>query len=285
MPENSILTVMFALAAGLAALFVVMFPIELVRLYRRRQLTSARVKEMLASASPSLVALLLEGTALAFNLAVFGMIADLSPWQIPITWWSVLIGLVAVDFLYYWDHRAGHRVRLYWAISHSVHHSSPHFDQTTGLRVSFVDGFLAPLFYWPLALFGFSPLMIVALFVVAVAYQQWLHTETIGKLRWLDPWLNTPSNHRVHHGSQAGYLDKNYGGVLMIWDRLFGTYAPETVPVRYGLTQPIESWSPWTVHTAEVARLLRDLRETARPFDALRRLWRGPEWSPKQHSV
>jgi sterol desaturase/sphingolipid hydroxylase (fatty acid hydroxylase superfamily) len=221
MPENSILTVLFVVAGGLAAVFVVMFPIDLIRLYRRRELSWARVKEMAASASPSLVALVVEGTALAFTLAVFTAIAAVSPWQIPLTWWSIVLGLIAVDFLYYWDHRAGHRVRLYWAISHSVHHSSPNYDQTTGLRVSFVDGFIAPLFYWPLALIGFSPLTVVALFVVMVAYQQWLHTEAIGKLPWLDPWLNTPSNHRVHHGSQPGYLDKNYGGVLMIWDRLF----------------------------------------------------------------
>lgn len=280
MPENPILTMLFAIAGGLAALFVVILPIELIRMHRRRELSWARGKEMVASASPSVLALLVEGSALAFTLAVFGVVAELSPWQVPITWWSVAIGLIAIDFLYYWDHRAGHRVRLYWAVSHSVHHSSPHYDQTTGLRVSFVDGFIAPLFYLPLALIGFAPLMIVALFVVAIAYQQWLHTEAIGKLRWLDPWLNTPSNHRVHHGSQPGYLDKNYGGVLMIWDRLFGTYAAETEPVHYGLTRPIQSWSPWTVHTAEISRLIHDVRGTARPADALRRLWRGPEWSP-----
>ncbi|MDX2092823.1 MAG: sterol desaturase family protein [Kofleriaceae bacterium] len=277
MPESTILTVLFAAAAILAGAFLVILPIELIWLRRRGALTWARLKEMLASASPTAIALLVEGVSVALALAVFGAVAELSPWEIPITWWSALLGLIAVDFLYYWDHRAGHRIRLYWAVSHSVHHSSPHYDQTTGLRVSFVDGFIAPLFYWPLALIGFPPILIVAVFAVSIAYQQWIHTEAIGKLRWLDPWLNTPSNHRVHHGSQPGYLDKNYGGVLMIWDRLFGTYTAETEPVRFGLTRPIESANPWVVHTAELTRLAKDLQAST-PAVAWSRLWRGPEW-------
>lgn len=184
--------------------------------------------------------------------------------------------MLAVDFLYYWDHRASHRVRLLWAVAHSVHHSSPLYNQTVGLRITFLDGYLSLWFYMPLALLGFEPVLIAAAFGVILGYQQWLHTETIGRLGWLDGWINTPSAHRVHHGVQPEYLDKNFGAILLVWDRLFGTWQREDAPVRYGLTHPLGSSNPLVVHFFELGRLVRELAQARGLGRKLRLLFAPP---------
>lgn len=247
-------------AIAASALIVVLLPLECWRYWRQGRLDRAHVGEMLASASPLVPTVLAAPLVTAFIAALWGGAARIAPWPIPTTWWSALLALIAVDFLYYWDHRVAHRVRLVWAVAHSVHHSSPLYNQAVGLRVSVVDGFTSPWFYLPAVLAGFDPLLVAGAFGVILAYQQWLHTETVGRLPWFDGWLNTPSNHRVHHGVQPAYIDRNYGAVLMLWDRIFGTYAAEDEPVRYGLTQPIASRHPLRVHTAEAMKLWRDLR-------------------------
>jgi len=261
------------LAAALSAAILIMLPIELWR--NRRTLNRAAWKEMAASAGVLLPALATSGVVVAFITVLWGTADALTPWRIPTTGWSALLCLLFVDFLFYWDHRVAHRVRVLWAVAHSVHHSSPRYDQTTGLRVSFVDGFTSPWFYLPAVLIGFDPLLVAAAFGVMLAYQQWLHTETIGRLGWFDRVFNSPANHRVHHGSQDVYLDKNYGGILILWDRLFGTWEPEREQPVYGLTTPIGSSHLWTVHTAEAQSLWRDLR-AARSWRARLRLIIAP---------
>jgi sterol desaturase/sphingolipid hydroxylase (fatty acid hydroxylase superfamily) len=267
-------------AIALSCAIALLLPVELWHLRRRGKLDRMRILEMLASASPLLPTLLVSGVVAAFILALYGGAAALAPFEIPITWWSSLLCVLAVDFMYYWDHHVAHENRTYWALAHSVHHSSPAYDQTTGLRISFVDGFISPWFYVPIVLIGFDPMHVLACFGFILGYQQWLHTETIGRLPRLDPWLNTPSNHRVHHGVQAQYQDRNYGAVLILWDRLFGTYEPEGETVRYGITHPIGSVNPIAVHGVEALRLWRDLRATPRWRDRLRRLWHRPDWQP-----
>lgn len=247
----------------------VLLPLELWRLWRRRQLDWTRVREMLASASVALPVLLGGAAYAGLLLWLFNAVHALAPVQWPINGWSALACVLLVDFLYYWDHRLGHEVRLFWALGHSVHHSSPVYDQSTALRVSLLDGPFTVWIYLPAPLFGFHPLLVLGAFGLVLAYQTWLHTETVGKLRWLDPWLNTPSNHRVHHGSQPAYLDRNYGAILMLWDRWFGTYAAETEPVRYGLTEPIRTVHPLRVHFHELQRLWREWRPSG-----WRRRWR-----------
>jgi sterol desaturase/sphingolipid hydroxylase (fatty acid hydroxylase superfamily) len=261
---------------AMGAALAVLLPVELWRRWRAGRLDRAAVLEMLACASPVLPTLLATGAVIAWVTAVYGTAASLAPWRIPTNAGTALLALAVVDFLYYWDHRCAHRVRPYWAFCHSVHHSSPQYDQTVGLRISFLDGFVSPWFYVPAVLIGFDPLLVLGAFVVILGYQQWIHTETIGSLPWLDGWLNTPANHRVHHGTQPQYLDRNYGAVLIVWDRLFGTYAPEREPVLYGLSQPLRSSNPWHVHTIEAARLLADLRGATGPADLLRRFWKMP---------
>lgn len=252
--------------------FFVLLPLELWQRSRRAPLDRRLLSELLASASPLVPTLLVSGVVAAFVTWLYGWAQTRAPGQIATGWGSAIACLLVVDFLYYWEHRLSHRIRALWAVSHSVHHSSPLFDQTTGLRVSFVDGFLSPWFYLPAVLIGFEPKLVVACFLLMVGYQQWLHTDSIGKLAWFDRVFNSPSNHRVHHAVQAQYLDKNYGGILILWDRLFGTYEPEQELPRYGLTHPIDSTNPLKVHGAEAWVLLRDLRAQSSLLAGLRLL-------------
>jgi len=267
------------LATALSALFLVFLPMELYRRFKKAQHTRASWLEMLASISPVIPTLLTGTLVLFFISTLFAGAVALQPWQISTTPLTAIAAIILVDFLYYIDHCCGHRIRVYWAVSHSVHHSSNQYDQTTGLRISFVDGFLSPWFYLPAILVGFDPLLIGACLGLILAYQQWIHTETIGKLPWLDPWLNTPSNHRVHHGSNAQYLDKNYGAILMIWDQLFGTYQPEKEKVVYGLTQALNSQNPIKVHLHEAILLWRALKQAPNWRHRWDLLVRVPGWS------
>jgi sterol desaturase/sphingolipid hydroxylase (fatty acid hydroxylase superfamily) len=244
---------------ALGAAFFLFIPFELWQRHRRGTLNWASMREMGASLSPLLPTLALGGLVTAFVTALWTGAYSLALFKIPITPLSAAACVVLIDFLYYWDHRCAHRVRLYWAISHSVHHSSHQYDQTTGVRISAVDGFISPWFYTPALLIGFHPLLVVASFGVMLAYQQWIHTETIGKLGWFDRIFNSPSNHRVHHGSQLQYLDKNYGAILIIWDRMFGTYEAEVEPVIFGLTEPLNTANPIAVHFSEGVKLGKDL--------------------------
>jgi sterol desaturase/sphingolipid hydroxylase (fatty acid hydroxylase superfamily) len=266
-------------AVVLGAVIGLLLPLELWRLYRQRA-PRRRWMELLASASPLIPTVLTGGLVTAFIGTLYLGVAAHAPFDIPTTPLTVALTVLAVDFLYYWDHRVAHENRSYWAIAHSVHHSSPSFDQTTGLRVSFVDGFISPWFYLPLVAIGVDPLVVLGSLGVVIAYQQWLHTELIGKLPLLDGWLNTPSNHRVHHAMQAPYLDKNYGAILMIWDRLFGTYAAEAEKPIYGLTTPFDSTNPIDVHIAESRKLWTDVRHSRSLAEALGYLWHKPGWRP-----
>lgn len=280
MHEIDLLTLLEALGLALAAVIAVLLPWEVWRLHRAGRFDAERRREMLASAAPLIPVVLTAGLVTAYIGAVYGAAATLAPLEIPTTPWTALLAVLLVDFLYYWDHRAGHRLAIYWALAHSVHHSSTAFDQSTGLRISFVDGFLSPLFYLPLVLIGFDPLLVVAALGVVIGYQQWLHTETIDKLPWLDGWLNTPSNHRVHHGVQPRYHDCNYGAILMLWDRLFGTYVAESEPVRYGITHALPSRDAWTVHIAEARRWWAAWRRCPDLTSRLRCLFGPPGSAP-----
>lgn len=229
--------------------------LEVWRLHRAGGLTRARIAGMVTSAFCLLPAALIEIALGAVLAALFFAAAALAPWPIATTWTTALLCFVLVDFLYYWEHRLAHEVNALWSLYHSVHHSADHYDQTIAFRISFVDFFFAPLIYLPLVLAGFHPVLVFACLGLVLAWQQWIHTELVGKLPLLDPWLNTPSNHRVHHGRNPIYLDKNYGGVLMVWDRVFGTYAAETEKVAYGLVEPLKSRNPAAVHFSSLGKM------------------------------
>src|SRR6185503_10155831 len=149
--------------------------------------------------------------------------------------WVWLVGLLVYDFLYYWHHRLGHEMAVLWA-AHVVHHQSEDYNLSTALRQTSSGFLLGWIFYVPMALAGFPPLVFVVVGLIDLLYQYWIHTEVIGRLGWFDRVFASPSNHRVHHAVNDRYLDKNYGGILILWDRMFGTFADEddAEPVVYG---------------------------------------------------
>jgi sterol desaturase/sphingolipid hydroxylase (fatty acid hydroxylase superfamily) len=186
----------------------------------------------------------------------------------------------AEDFTYYWWHRASHEVRLLWA-AHENHHSSEYFNYSTALRQSYTTPFTVPLFYWWLPLAGFHPTLILTQISLSLVYQFWIHTELVGRLpRAFEALLNTPSHHRVHHGANDIYLDRNYGGILIIWDRMFGTFQGETERPTYGLTKNIRTFRPTRVAFHEFVEMTRDVRAATSWRHKLGYIFRGPGWSP-----
>ena len=204
---------------------------ELRWMRRRGRLTRAALREMwlsLSSLPPNVViSILLAGAWVALYEAV----STRTSLHIETGLLTLLPALLLADFCYYLEHRAAHRWRALWIMYHAVHHSSPDYTVATAYRVSFVNQLIAPLFYLPCVLAGFEPLLVVALQVFAIHYQAWVHTRTIGSLPLLDAIFNTPANHRMHHDSASAARGVNFGGVLVIWDRLFGTYSAPR-PVR-----------------------------------------------------
>jgi sterol desaturase/sphingolipid hydroxylase (fatty acid hydroxylase superfamily) len=203
------------------------------------------------------------------------------PWKIPVNGYSIVLVCVLADFTYYAEHYVLHRVRLFW-LAHSVHHSSQVFNTATAFRFSLFDPVVSVVFHLPLVLMGFNPIIIFAAEVMVQAYQFWIHNEMIGKLGPVEYVLNTPSHHRVHHGSDRKYLDKNFGGVLIIWDRLFGTFQEEESLPKYGLTEPMHSKNPLIVQFHEFKRLFSDIAATKNFADICGFLLNPPGWKPKR---
>ena len=178
----------------------------------------------------------------------------ISHWENSLT--SIVIALLITDFTYYWEHRFFHRVKILWAL-HQPHHSSPGMNLTTALRLSWVLPWIRPVFYLPWILIGFSPELIVAMYLLNLAYQFWLHTQCIPKLGIFEWVFNTPSHHRVHHGSNVKYIDKNFGGIFIVWDRLFNSFERENEPVRFGVTTGFVGHNPFKVEFQPIYQLFR----------------------------
>ena len=194
----------------------------------------------------------------------------------PATW----VGAVLVtDLCYYAGHRLEHRVRALWA-HHSVHHSSPGFDLSTAFRIAWHDPFITWIYLLPALILGFPAEQALIALQFGLVYQTWIHTRRIRQMpAWFEAVFNTPSHHRVHHAQDPRYHDRNFGGLLIVWDRLFGTFAAEKGEVRMGVASLPPSRNPWVVNWAETARVWRDLR-ARRGWDRLRTLLLPPDWSP-----
>lgn len=176
---------------------------------------------------------------------------------IPFTWWAWLLVFFADDFSYYWMHRISHENRFFWA-SHVVHHSSKKYNLSTALRQTWTGLFSVVFWLW-MALIGFHPLMILTQMSISLLYQFWIHTETIHKMpKWFEAIFNTPSHHRVHHATNPQYLDRNHAGILIIWDKLFGTYEPEVEKPMYGLVVNIDTYNPIKIAFEEWRSLFHD---------------------------
>jgi sterol desaturase/sphingolipid hydroxylase (fatty acid hydroxylase superfamily) len=206
-----------------------------------------------------------------------------SPWQRPSFWLStpgIFLALLFYDFCYYWLHRAGHRVAIFWA-AHVVHHQSQHYNLSTALRQTSSGALLAWIFYTPMALAGVPPLVFGTVALIDLLYQFWVHTEQVGKLGWFDRVFCSPSNHRVHHGINDAYLDKNYGGILILWDRMFGSFQEEGEACVYGTRSPLNSWDPLWANAEVYWALLQSSWHTQGWGDKLRVWLKPPGWRPE----
>ncbi|MEM1151055.1 MAG: sterol desaturase family protein [Pseudomonadota bacterium] len=236
--------------------------------------------DMLASASTQIPYLIVEVFLLSLAYIGFVFVADaFVTWTFPVTVTTVLLAILVADFTYYWEHRLAHRIRILWT-QHAVHHSSRHMNILVGVRFGPFEGFISALLHFPLILIGFPPELVFVGIIVVLAYQTWIHTELVGRLGILDAVLNTPSNHRVHHGCDDKYIDRNYGGILIVWDRLFGTYQREEETPKYGLKRDYKSVNPISVWFSEWPRFWRDLSAARSLNEAWMRVFGTPEWSP-----
>ncbi len=225
----------------------------------------------------------------AFKVVTFfgfvAVYAYLAPFQLPTdTWWYWVLVVLGVDLGYYWHHRFSHRVRIAWA-GHQAHHSSEFMNFGTALRQKWNPWF--EFFFWlPLPLLGFAPWTLYVAFGFNLIYQFYVHTELVGKLpRPVEYVFNTPSHHRVHHGSDPEYLDRNYGGILIVWDRLFRSFAEERQRPTYGLTKKVDTYNLLKLQYGDYVEIVRDVRSAHRFRDKLGYLFGPPGWTPADRSA
>ena len=229
------------------------------------------------------------GTSLITKGLKFGVFTFLYEYrliEIPMVWWGLIALLLADDFSYYWFHRMSHKMRYFWA-SHVVHHSSQHYNLSTALRQSWTGEISGSfMFYAWMPLVGFDPLWILTAQSINLIYQYWIHTEVIRKMpRWFEFIFNTPSHHRVHHGSDIQYLDMNYAGMLILWDRMFGTFIDETKAPTYGLITNISTYNPARIAFSEWGNLARDIYKTSGTLNKLKCIFAPPGWSADKSTL
>ena len=242
------------------------------------------VKDTFVSLSMGSGYLLLNGIFKVIQLPIYHWIYERRFFEFEdgILSWVALV--VLVDFCYYWNHRINHESRILWA-GHVNHHSSQHYNLSTALRQSWSSYTTSFVFYIPILLVGFSPNLLLASLLVHLFYQYWIHTEAIDKLGWLEHILMTPSHHRVHHASNPQYLDRNHGGLLIVWDKLFGTFEPEVEPPIYGISKNIESFNLIVVAFHEYKDIYKDVRGAKSPSEAFQYVVRGPGWRPSESAA
>lgn len=229
------------------------------------------------------IAALLATVQLAFlmffsQFAVLDLGSYLSSATVLVAVGAWLVLFLLDDFCYYWFHRVHHESRFFWA-AHVTHHSSQRYNLSTALRQSWTP-LTSWIFYVPLMLVGFTPAQWAFVHAVNLLFQYWIHTERIDRMpRWFEFAFNTPSHHRVHHGSNPQYLDTNYGGIVIIWDRLFGSFVPEDAPVTYGLTTNIDTYNPVRVAWQEFYAIGRDVVRAGSWSDRWRYAFGSPGWA------
>lgn len=263
-------------------LFFVAIALEALWSYRK-SLGWYRPRDTLASLAMLLASAIVEFLPKLLALVLMVKLHDISPLRdiVGRQWWAWLALFFLEDLTFYWFHRANHEVRLFWA-GHVNHHSSQQYNFGTALRQGVGERVHKYLFWLWLPLLGFDPIMIMVMIAISLFYQFWLHTHAVERMPVLfEAVFNTPSHHRVHHGSNVRYLDRNHGGVLIIWDKLFGTFSPELdeEPVVFGLTTNIETDNPLKVLSHEYRSIWGNLKDAKSWGDRWRYLYMAPGWS------
>ncbi len=233
---------------------------------RRRR--TYNLRDSLANVAISVGNNLLRPLSLAWKYVVFSWVEPFQVYPLPDTGWAFLVTFLIADCAYYWYHRLSHEIPILWTMHHT-HHSSPWMNLTTAVRLNWIANFVSPFFFAPFILLGVSPEWMTASLALGLFYQFLLHTDAVPPLGWFEgKLLNTPSAHRVHHGSNPVYIDRNYAGALILWDRLFGTYQSEVEPVRYGVTSGFVGHNPLVIQLAPLWKYLRG--EWRREKDVMR---------------
>ncbi|MDX1829104.1 MAG: sterol desaturase family protein [Lutibacter sp.] len=261
--------------------FIVTVIVEGYTLYKKEP-KNYNLKDSIASLAMGIGNLISNlGSKIVVVFIITYLYENFKIFTIPFAWWSWLLILFADDFCYYWAHRIGHESRLFWA-SHIVHHSSQKYNLSTALRQTWTGGFFTFIFYLALPILGFHPLMIFTQMSISLLYQYWIHTELIDKMpKWFETIFNTPSHHRVHHGSNPIYLDRNYAGILIIWDKLFNTFQPELrqEKVIYGLTKNIDTYNPIKIAFMEWLYTFKDaINSKTNFYNKLKYFIKPPGW-------
>jgi sterol desaturase/sphingolipid hydroxylase (fatty acid hydroxylase superfamily) len=247
--------------------------------------TGYEARDTRASLSMGVGSVVVNGAARVAALLGYVALWDWTPLRLdPRRWYTWVAAILLVDLVFYAYHRASHRVRLMWA-AHQAHHSSLRFNYSTALRQKWNPWFEL-LFWVPLPLLGMPPWMIFTVFSINLIYQFWVHTERVDKL-WapVEFVFNTPSHHRVHHASDREYLDRNYAGIFIVWDRLFGTFAAETHRPTYGLTKNVDSFNPVKLQYHEYGNIVRDVRRASGWRARLGYVFAPPGWEPVAESA
>jgi len=261
----------------LSPLFMVFIALEAWRLRQRRVY---RWRDTLDSMNSGGSYLFVDLVLLAvWVLPAMGWIYQHRLFTIEVTPLNFIGLFLAVEFLYYWFHRASHRIRWFWC-AHVVHHGSEQMNFTTALRQSWFYPIAGNwLFYTPMVWLGFEPRWVLFALSLNLGYQFFVHTQWVDRMpAWFEWVFNTPSHHRAHHGRNAVYIDRNFGGMLIVFDRLFGTFVPEEEPVDYGLQHPVETHNLFWLNAHEWAAMFADMRRERSLWLALKHLWAPPEW-------
>ncbi len=260
--------------------FIILIIVEVIYAIKaQRELYE--VKDAATSISLGLGNLFIGIATKTFILVFFSWIYEHKLFTIPwLAWWAWILIFFADDFSYYWFHRVSHNVRWFWA-SHVVHHSSEKYNLAAALRQTWTGNLTGSFMFWSwMPLVGFHPGMIMLMQSVSLLYQFWIHTEAVYKLpRWFEFIFNTPSHHRVHHGSDIEYLDKNHAGILIIWDRIFGSFQPEIRKPKYGLTRNVNTFNPVKIAFFEWMNLARDLKKSDSVLTGVKYFIKPPGWS------
>ncbi len=269
------------LLIGMSPLFLLAFAIEWQVMKGRGSREQFYWKDIVANLS-------LGGAYQVFEViahALFTGAAVAWFWQhrlfdIPVNAWTLVPMLLGVEFCYYWFHRTSHRVRWFWS-AHVVHHSGERMNMTTAMRQSLLYSITGWwLFFMPLVLLGVSPAVVFFLYAVDLSYQYFVHTESVKKLPpWIEYFFVTPSHHRVHHGRNKQYIDKNFGGILIIFDRIFGSFEPEEEKVDYGIPRQVKSYNFIVLNFHEFIDMWRDVFKPGPLAQRLKHLWAPPEWT------
>lgn len=268
------------LLVTMTPLFILALGLEYLVMRRRQATAHFQLKDILTNFSlgASYQAMELVYFAL-FIGAAWAFAEQFRLFHIEMTWASWIALMLAQEFFYYWMHRASHRIRWFWC-AHVVHHSSEHMNFSTAMRQSLTLSLnFSKLFWLPLIVIGFDAKAVMLAYAINLAYQYFIHTESVGKLHPLiELVFNTPSHHRAHHGRNARYIDRNFGGILIIWDRLFGTFVEEKEAVDYGIPRQIRSHNLLYINLHEWADMFRDVARRGPLALRLKHLWAPPEW-------